>query len=247
MMKYTIIRVGLVFTILNLLIYFGTSTITSASDYESVQKSVETIKVEEEHNISLAKQVNNNRTTEIVKNIRDNAEENDETLENKTTGIIFIGDSRTVGMDKACNISDNENEFVVARVGKGYNYLVDEALPEVESIRQQNESIDDWVYIINLGVNDLGNVDKYKEKYEEIARDKQVRVYIESVNPVKDYPTVSNEQIEKINNTFKHINNTSYIDVYNYLLENGFETADGLHYKTTTSRIIYEKIKESIK
>lgn len=241
MLKHTIFKVGSVFLILNLLVYIGTSTVASASDYESVQRSVESVEAEEEVTINIAEQLN------VINKSVETTEENTESTKDKITGIIFIGDSRTVGMNKACGISNNENEFVVARVGQGYNYLVNEALPEVESIRQQNELIDEWIYVINLGVNDLGNVDKYKEKYEEIAKDSSVKVYIESVNPVKNYPTVSNEQIENINNTFKHINNTSYIDVYNYLLENGFETADGLHYKPSTSEIIYKKIKESIK
>ena len=38
--------------------------------------------------------------------------------ENETTGIIFIGDSRTVGMNNVVNMSNMSDTYVVAKVGK---------------------------------------------------------------------------------------------------------------------------------
>ena len=83
----------------------------------------------------------------------------------ESTGIVFIGDSRTVGMSKSVDIEDNI--FFVAKVGQGYDWFCNTAIDEVDDIISRND-FDNWMIITNLGVNDLSNVEKYKAKYKEL-------------------------------------------------------------------------------
>lgn len=98
----------------------------------------------------------------------------------ESTGIIFIGDSRTVGMSKSVAIEDNV--FFVAKVGQGYDWFCSTAIDAAEDIINSNDC-DNWVIITNLGVNDLGNVEKYKAKYKELLEGdwKDYSFYITSV------------------------------------------------------------------
>ncbi len=157
-------------------------------------------------------------------------------------GTIYIGDSRTVGMDDVLDLENlEEDTFVVAKVGQGYAWLTSTALPQVERIKKQNPQIDAWQYIINLGVNDLGSIDKYLEKYEKLAEDDNVEILLVSVNPVKNYPTVSNDDIEEFNEKLQE-SGFYYIDTYSVLMNDGYSTTDGLHYTNDT----YEQIHDAI-
>lgn len=156
-------------------------------------------------------------------------------------GYIFIGDSRFVGMNQICNINDNTDKFVIAKVGEGYNYLVNIAIPEAENIKQENSDIEHWEYIICLGVNDLGNLNKYSETYNELSKENDINLV--SVNPVEYHNYISNKSIEQFNDTISNIDNIKYIDTYSWLIDNGFKTVDGVHYSKETYIDIYKQIK----
>lgn len=163
----------------------------------------------------------------------------------ETDGIILLGDSRFVGIDNAVEQADNV--FFVAKVGEGYSWFVETAIPQIEDIREDNPYITDWTIVTGLGVNDLSNVSKYENKYEELLEGdwSDVTLYYMSVNPVDESKcyTVKNSNIRKFNKHFSDEEN--YIDTYGYVLDH-METNDGLHFGKTINKKLYSLIMEGI-
>ena len=62
---------------------------------------------------------------------RDNVSSN---LENDY--YIIIGDTRTIEMDKYCNISSNSKYTVIANNNSNHDNLINQVLPEVEDIHK---------------------------------------------------------------------------------------------------------------
>lgn len=153
------------------------------------------------------------------------------------TGYIIVGDSRTVGMDMSVDVDDiDANIFVVAKVGKGYHWLVNTAMTEVETIKSENPDINKWTIITNLGVNDLGNCERYVDFYKGIEDE----VVVVSVNPVRNYSRVSNGYIDAFNERMRE--EFDYIDTNTMLRIRGYSTPDGLHYTGDTYRLIFSFI-----
>lgn len=144
---------------------------------------------------------------------------------------IWVGDSRFVGMSVYCK------ENYLCKVGKGYSWI-------------KNKKIKEEVIIFNLGVNDLGNVDKYIKLLNKLCRKHEV--YFVSVNPVdvakaKRFGySVTNKQIVAFNRKIRVKTNCKYIDTYSELKEKGFGTSDGIHYTARTYKKIHKIIKSSI-
>lgn len=162
-----------------------------------------------------------------------------------TTGIIFIGDSRTVGMNNTVNIDSVENQWVVAKVGMGYNWLISDGWVQAQQIMYDNSQIGNWKLIFNLGVNDLGNIDKYKDFYLE--NNDRYDITVVSVNPtVDEYNGVQCSDIEKFNEKITEIPNIEYIDTYDELVQTGYNAPDGLHYDSKTYNKIYSIIMNEV-
>jgi hypothetical protein len=162
-------------------------------------------------------------------------------------GTIFIGDSRFVGMDDAVDIASHDREFCVAKVGQGYNWLVDTGLDKIEAIRKKNTSLTKWRYVIDLGINDLPNIDKYIAEYKKISKaDPTIQIILVSVNPVKNYKGRSNSDIEDFNDKLIDTG-YDYIDTYTTLKNDGFTSTDGLHYDNETYEKIYDLIEKALK
>lgn len=161
------------------------------------------------------------------------------------TAYIFVGDSRFVGMDTACNIHSKSNQYVVAKVGQGYYWLTNEAIKQVDEIISTH-SASSWVVIFNFGINDLGNISKYKAFYNSLST-KPYKIVLVSVNPVGNYPSIPNSTVEGFNMSLQSIGYT-YVDTYSYLMnERGYVTPDGLHYNNSTYQDIYKYIIYSVK
>lgn len=171
--------------------------------------------------------------------------------------ILFLGDSRTVGMKQALSASryDLTYHSFLAKVGKGYSWLTTQS-PSLEGLERTPQII-----IVNLGVNDLGNCKKYQQLYETYMTScwNSCPVYIVSVNPVcSPCHSVTNSQIETFNQSMQEwINEENasasagafpihYIDTYSYLQETGFSSSDGLHYSSDTYLRIYDYILEHV-
>jgi len=153
--------------------------------------------------------------------------------------VIMVGDSRFKGMSAV--ISHPACEWICEN-GEGYSWLSETAAPLIDENIVQNCAI-----VINLGVNDPKNKNEYIEFINSRVADwveRGVDIYFMTVNPIgSNYNgSVTNNDIEDFNNTL--MSNLSewvaYIDTYNYLLENGFETTDGLHYDRDTYKDILE-------
>lgn len=175
--------------------------------------------------------------------------------------LLFIGDSRTVGMKQTLLYYgyDLTNHSFIAEIGKGYSWL---------SYQRSITSISPSIIILNLGVNDLGNLSNYQTLYEKYAKTcwSECPIYIVSVNPccapctsvsnqrISAFNTSMQQWIEEYNKEYVSANTGTfpirYIDTYNYLLSEGFSSSDGLHYSNHTYEQIYayilDQIQESI-
>lgn len=160
------------------------------------------------------------------------------------TGYIFLGDSRTVGMNNAVEIED-DSVFVVAKVGEGYKWMVDKGLPEVCDIIEEHTEYNKWVLITNLGVNDLHNKQKYVDAYEELSE--LFEIYFVSVNPCKGSYDYLNSKIDDFNKTMSDLEFVTYIDTCTLLRKDGFSSSDGLHYSKSTYQKIYNIIIDNVK
>ena len=167
------------------------------------------------------------------------------TAKEPVDGYIFIGDSRTVGMDIAVSDDVQEEYHIsfVAKVGAGYKWLTKEVVQEVNRIMSEDTEVDNWLIITNFGVNDLRNATKYCEYYRELLEDEwsDVTLYYLSVNPVDESKcnTVCNTDIEAFNELF--CEELNYINTYTGLLGN-IDSKDGLHYSNKVNYAIYNEV-----
>lgn len=150
--------------------------------------------------------------------------------------IIFVGDSRFVQMKK----SVGQNPYTwIAATGQGYKWFNETAVAKIDDCVGNGSKI-----VINLGVNDLGNLQKYltlvNAKAEEWTS-KGATVYYSSVNPVSEYRYVTEEQVENFNSQLQSglSENVHWIDSHSYLNSIGYKLVDGLHYNNETYRNLY--------
>lgn len=157
--------------------------------------------------------------------------------------FIFVGDSRTVGMQEAVKAFYPEDTCMFdAKSGEGYVWFKDSGLPQLESFISEDP---DCPVILNLGVNDYKNINEYIAIYQELfGAHPDTDFYIMSVNPVMDElcPSVSNKIISDFNNKMKESFPDQYLDCYTYLLSTSLETMDGLHYTENTYIAIHDYV-----
>lgn len=148
------------------------------------------------------------------------------------TEIIFVGDSRVVGMASAGGYC------YVGEVGMGYYWLTGEGSA---GMAQAMSDYPDAAVVLCFGVNDLGNIGAYIDYYQTLLDtypDRQI--YFMSVNPVDEAAaaangySINNEMIESFNDSLMNSFPDRYIDIYGYLMASGFGTADGIHYDAGT-------------
>lgn len=174
----------------------------------------------------------------------DNSNGNSSTGNNSNSTIssrIFIGDSRTVGMQGAVG---SNNDTWSCEVSKGLPWMKQVGFPNIESKIGNNTAI-----IILMGVNDLRNASQYASYINDLAsKYSTAHFYFVSVNPTSGSRSDLNSSIDSFNNTIKSELNSSvrYIDTNKYLVENGFTAQDGLHYDNSTYNKIYNYIIENI-
>ena len=178
---------------------------------------------------------------------------------NTATGIIFVGDSRTVGM---CGQSTStlfagtcKSEYAVAQTSMGYSWLDSTAVSQVNSKLSQDTSIK-YNIVILLGVNDLGNSASYLTKIKALATGdwKDHNIIFVSVTNVDETPavaagyTLKNTQISTFNSSMKSgissasSSNLSYCDITTGLDVTG-RTTDGVHYASELYTEIYNSLK----
>ncbi|MCR5802172.1 MAG: SH3 domain-containing protein [Lachnospiraceae bacterium] len=154
-----------------------------------------------------------------------------------TSPVVFVGDSRTVGMK---NAAGSNNYTWIAEVGMGYDWLTQTAAPLIEVYSGAGTKL-----VFNMGVNDLRNVDKYAKYINNHIEDwsaRGVEVYYVSVNPVIDGScNASNAGIASFNDKLKNSldSRVTWIDSNAYITEMGYSTLDGLHYTKDTTLALY--------
>ncbi len=151
-------------------------------------------------------------------------------------GVIFVGDSRFVQMQNS--VGENSCTWI-AESSKGYNWFNEKAIARIDNNVGNGSKI-----LINLGVNDVGNLQKYISLVNTKANEwvgKGATVYYSSVNPVWENPYVTEEQVEYFNSQMQaNLNeNVHWIDSHSYLNAVGYRLVDGLHYSTETYQTLY--------
>lgn len=140
--------------------------------------------------------------------------------------IIWVGDSRTIGMRDAVKNDD----LYIGASGEGYDWLSETGLPQV---RKAISDHPDAPVVFNFGVNDYDNMENYLALYESLLGEyPDTHFYFLSVNPID--PTrcknITNEEITDFNSHLKQAFPDTFIDSYTFLLVNETVTIDGIHY-----------------
>ena len=174
------------------------------------------------------------------------------------SAVVFVGDSRTVGMKTAIyKCIDKDNEFFIAEAGEGYTWLKNTGLDGIKNTISSHSNIDDWTIVTNLGVNDLENAPKYVDTYKKLMEKltsksgRSVKMYVISVNPVDENKCkgIKNADIENANylfeSSFENCDSICYIDTNTYT-KKIMSAPDGLHYTDSTYFSIYQYILKNI-
>ena len=150
--------------------------------------------------------------------------------------LILVGDSRFVQMKKS--VGENSCTWI-AEGARGYKWFNDNAVARIDECVGDGSKI-----LINLGVNDPGNLQKYLTLVNAKAEEwtgKGATVYYASVNPVGESRYVTEEQVQYFNAQLQDglSDNIHWIDSHSYLISVGYELIDGLHYSKETYRNLY--------
>lgn len=155
--------------------------------------------------------------------------------------MVFIGDSRTVDIMNAVH----DGSVWACKVSMGYQWMATVGVPAVDSYIDAGTAV-----IILMGVNDPYNISNYIGYTNEKAAEWAARgatTYFVSVGPVDGDPYVTNAEIESFNAALQaNLSGVYYIDIYSYLMANGFSTVDGTHYPDNVSIAIYNYIVEHL-
>ena len=152
------------------------------------------------------------------------------------SGVILVGDSRFVQMQ--ANVGENSCTWI-AESGKGYTWFTENAIARIDGCVGKGSKI-----LINLGVNDPGNLNNYLEIVNAKAAEwtgKGAKVYYASVNPVWENPYVTEEQVEYFNSQMQNglSGDITWIDSHSYLNTIGYKLVDGLHFNAETYQNLY--------
>ena len=157
------------------------------------------------------------------------------------SNLIFVGDSRTVGMQSAVGGNDTWS----GKVSAGLDWMQSTGVPNIEGSIGNGSGV-----VILMGVNDLYRASSYLSYINEKANtwaSSGAHTYFVSVNPTEGSYSNLNSDITTFNQKLKSgLSNVTYIDTNTYLKQNGFSTTDGLHYTSDTYKKIYNYIKSHL-
>ena len=179
-----------------------------------------------------------------------------------TYGNIWVGDKRILDIDRDCNITDKENNFVVADKDADFDWLEDTGVKEINKIVSSNPDVDSWTIVLNCGLYDSYNAIRYTELYGRLAS--KYNICCVSLMPVTDdvakYINDEDKEVSITNSDVKFFNSsissfvqteTQLKDLYKHkdvwllslysMLENtGYETGgDGISYDKDTNKYVY--------
>lgn len=157
-------------------------------------------------------------------------------------------------MYNVVDIKDYEFVTFICKSSEGLNWFLNTGLNKLET-RLNNTDLH-YNIVFNLGVNDIHNSLDYANLYNSLkAKYPQHNFFVASLNPIDESKTkhhnysVTTKDIEAFNNIIKEniSEDINYIDSYNYLMSDGFETVDGLHYTNNSSTKILDYLSNTIK
>jgi hypothetical protein len=160
---------------------------------------------------------------------------------------VFIGDSRTVQMDRA--VADSACEVYIAKGSTGYEYLESTAWPEFEKVVSDNPGTTINA-VIGYGINDLWKESMYADFVNSKVELLPSNVHLSwvSVNPVLGEYSKMSSRINWFNENIRNDldERISFIDSYSYLMDTGFSSYDGLHYVGATNVDIHDFLLECL-
>ena len=96
----------------------------------------------------------------------------------------------------------------------------------------------------------MANIGSYISEYQYLVDAyPDTRFWFMSVNPVSDAMAsscgyfINSDMVISFNNVLQQAFPEQYLDVYSYLLENGYGTSDGVHYDVGTYLVVQEYTK----
>lgn len=159
--------------------------------------------------------------------------------------IIFVGDSRTIGMQNALKkLLPDDDCIFVGKIGEGCAWFLAEGESEMAGAIA---SYPDAPVVLNFGVNDPDQIDQYLYAYRSMLEsfpDTDFRFL--SVNPIQRGKMIENGVSEEalqlvttanitiLNQAIQEAFPDRYLDSSTMLKTSGFETVDGLHYSRQT-------------
>ena len=250
--------------------YWGISA-DSLDDETARELSTDTDYLDNDETKSFYKKILNDYYKNKRSSSNDNSDDNDNSSSDTTVPdntspkggkYIFIGDSRTVGLCTTitgnynnCATSEknpviNGDDIFIAKVGEGYSWFSSTAISSMNNIIKSNSGTT-YNIIINMGVNDLGNISSYINKYNELKKTySNHNIVIVSVNPVWDARAkyVKNQGILDFNSKLKSglDSGIKYCDTYSDLigsLQSSDYDSEGLHYSNSAYKKIYDSSK----
>ena len=162
---------------------------------------------------------------------------------------LYLGASRTRDTAKAVNDPD---VYFYSYAGCGIDCLFRKMFSDGKWKTPGIKLIDSFLkkqpygrVFIDLGGNDLGNIKAYINLYKTLIRRYPTADFrFISVLPREDG---TNKKRQKFNKQLKKAFPSRVIDLYSFVWSHPlFDTVDGVHYGPGLSRIVYEKVMQSI-
>lgn len=160
--------------------------------------------------------------------------------------IIFIGDSRTVGMKDAVGSNDH---IWSCKSSTGFSWMKATGVPAIENQIDQDTAI-----VILMGVNDCERSSSRYTEYLNLKAESWTKsgadIYFVSVNPIDESKyngPITNSTIDTFNSEVKSGLDSSikWIET-NSAIKDSFNASDGLHYDNETYKKIYDIIVSAV-
>ena len=147
--------------------------------------------------------------------------------------ILWIGDSRTEGMSWY-----EKNDQYLAEESIGIRWMEEDGQALLMYVLDKSG---EYPVVFGFGINDIAEPARFVEMYRHlIAYDGKGRIWLMSVNPVDEYQEscngyqVLNREVEAFNSVLREAFPDEYIDMYGYLMEQGYASTDGIHFTEAT-------------
>lgn len=184
----------------------------------------------------------------------------------KYNKIIFVGDSRTLGLERALGSRASSKLDFISAPGEGLMWFQEEGYAELKNIIKRQPKKSRVAVVMNLGVNDLRSYNDYCRYMRRVSENlkkyhKNCDMYYMAVNPInsamikKRVGTAvrTEKQVEQFNKVirsnlcsgsdraFTYINTCAYLQKYGWISNrHNAGIYDGLHYSNETYLRIYD-------